>query len=178
MNQAYGACHFDEERGKYEMKSVLAFIRIWAQNKTENRMGWLQALNRVVSRGERSSGSILFLAFPQELIVKLAERTGGKSVRVHVPRLYEGFVRTDPPAGFSWLIPSKWRTETYVPVQVRDGNILLDDDKPEQTQADAYRHLLTAEPSRRQAAFGRSRGISRRHCPMEMDRCSLGHVRQ
>jgi len=41
-------CRCDEERGKYEMKAVLAYIRIWAQNKAENRMGWLQALNRVV----------------------------------------------------------------------------------------------------------------------------------
>ena len=93
--QAYAACHCDEERGKYEMKAILAFIRIWAQNKAENRMGWLQALNRIVCNGQRSSGSILFLAFPQEMIVKLAERTGGKMVRVHIPRLYEGFVRID-----------------------------------------------------------------------------------
>src|ERR1700727_1037764 len=34
MNQAYGACRGDEERGRYEMKAVLAFIRIWAQNKS------------------------------------------------------------------------------------------------------------------------------------------------
>src|SRR6185312_9901293 len=70
-NQAHGACRADDERGKYEMKAMLA-------------------LNRVVCAGERSTGSILFLAFPQELIFKLAERTGGKAVRVHVPRLYEG----------------------------------------------------------------------------------------
>src|SRR5208282_5532713 len=75
MNQARGTCRCDEERGKYEMKAVLAYIRIWAHNKAENRMGWLQPLNRVVCNGERSSGSILFLAFPQELILKLAERT-------------------------------------------------------------------------------------------------------
>ena len=55
-----------------EMKAILDLIRIWAQNKTENRAAWLQALNRVVCAGERSTGSILFLAFPQELIVKLA----------------------------------------------------------------------------------------------------------
>ena len=80
---------FDEDRGKYEMKAILAYIRIWAQNKTENRRAWLQALNRVVCGG-KGSGSILFLAFPQELIDKLAERTGGRFVRVHLPRLLEG----------------------------------------------------------------------------------------
>jgi hypothetical protein len=135
LNQSYGACHFDEERGKYEMKSVLAFIRIWAQNKTENRIGWLQALNRVVSRGERSSGSILFLAFPQELIVKLAERTGGKFVRVHVPKLYEGFVRTDSSGRVFLVDPINGGQKHTFLFKLKDGNIVLDD-KPEQTRAD------------------------------------------
>ncbi|HEX3105599.1 MAG TPA: hypothetical protein VHQ22_14230, partial [Terriglobales bacterium] len=146
MNQSYGACHFDEERGKYEMKSVLAFIRIWAQNKTENRMGWLQALNRVVSRGERSSGSILFLAFPQELIVKLAERTGGRFVRVHVHRLYEGFVRTDSSGRVFLVDPINGGQKHTFLFKLKDGNILLDD-KPEQTQSDALSTSQTAEPA-------------------------------
>jgi len=133
MNQAYGACRGDEERGRYEMKAVLAFIRIWAQNKAENRMGWLQALNRIVCTGQRSSGSILFLAFPQELILKLAERTGGKPVRVHVPRLYDGLVRTDS-FGRTFLVdPLKGGGQKHTFLfKYRDGNILLDDDKPEQ----------------------------------------------
>ena len=63
MNQAYGACHFDEERGKYEMKSVLAFIRIWAQNKTENRIAWLQALNRVVCAASARPARFSFSPF-------------------------------------------------------------------------------------------------------------------
>ena len=126
--QAYATCHCDEERGKYEMRAVLAFIRIWAQNKMENRMGWLQALNRIVCNGQRSSGSILFLAFPQEMIVKLAERTGGKMVRVHIPRLYEGFVRIDP-SGRTFLVdPLKdgGQKHTFL-FKYTDGKILLDD---------------------------------------------------
>jgi len=136
MNQARGTCRCDEERGKYEMKAVLAYIRIWAQNKAENRMGWLQALNRVVCNGERSSGSILFLAFPQELILKLAERTGGKPVRVQVPRLYEGLVRTDS-SGRTFLVdPLKGGGQKHTFLfKYRDGKVLLDDDKPEQAQA-------------------------------------------
>jgi hypothetical protein len=136
MNQAYGACRGDEERGRYEMKAVLAFIRIWAQAKAENRMGWLQALNRIVCTGQRSSGSILFLAFPQELILKLAERTGGKPVRVHVPRLYDGLVRTDS-SGRTFLVdPLKegGQKHTFL-FKYLDGKILLDDDKAEQPKA-------------------------------------------
>jgi hypothetical protein len=133
--QAYATCHYDEERGKYEMTAILAFIRIWAQNKVENRMGWLQALNRIVCNGQRSSGSILFLAFPQEMIVKLAERTGGKMVRVHIPRLYEGFVRIDP-SGRTFLVdPLKdgGQKHTFL-FKYSDGKILLDD-TPEQTES-------------------------------------------
>jgi len=137
-SQAYAACHADEERGKYEMKAILAFIRIWAQDKTENRMGWLQALNRVISTGERSTGSILFLAFPQELILKLAERTGGKPVRVQTARLHPGFVRTDS-SGRAFLVdPIKGGGQKHTFLfKFKDGNILLDDDKPEPAQADA-----------------------------------------
>ncbi len=136
-NQAHGACRADEERGKYEMKAILALIRIWAQNKTENRAAWLQALNRVVCTGERSTGSILFLAFPQELILKLAERTGGKAVRVHIPRLYEGFVRIDDQGRTFLVDPLKngGQKHTFL-FKYADGKILLDDDKSEQSQAE------------------------------------------
>jgi len=138
--QAYAACHYDEERGKYEMKAILAFIRIWAQNKLENRMGWLQALNRIVCNGQRSSGSILFLAFPQEMIVKLAERTGGRVVRVHIPKFYEGFVRTDS-SGRTFLVdPLKdgGQKHTFL-FKLKDGKILLDD-TPEQTRNTSTEH--------------------------------------
>ena len=135
MNQAFGGCRADEERGRYEMKAILAFIRIWAQNKVENRMGWLQALNRIVCTGQRSSGSILFLAFPQELILKLAERTGGKPVRVDIPRLYEGLVRTDS-SGRTFLVdPLKGGGEKHTFLfMYADGKILLDDARNEQTE--------------------------------------------
>ena len=143
--QAYATCHCDEERGRYEMTAILAFIRIWAQNKVENRMGWLQALNRIVCNGQRSSGSILFLAFPQEMIVKLAERTGGKPVRVHVPRLYEGFVRIDP-SGRTFLVdPLKdgGQKHTFL-FKYKDGKILLDD-TPEQTESTTTEHHEESE---------------------------------
>jgi len=98
-------------------------------------MGWLQALNRIVCTGQRSSGSIVFLAFPQELILKLAERTGGKPVRVHVPRLYDGLVRTDS-SGRTFLVdPLKGGGQKHTFLfKYKDGKILLDDDKTEQAQ--------------------------------------------
>jgi hypothetical protein len=79
----------------------------------------------------------LFLAFPQELILKLAERTGGKAVRVHVPRLYEGFVRVDEQGRTFLVDPLKngGQKHTFL-FKYADGKILLDDDKSEQAQAD------------------------------------------
>jgi hypothetical protein len=143
--QAYAVCHCDDERGKYEMKAILAFIRIWAQNKVENRMGWLQALNRIVCNGQRSSGSILFLAFPQEMIVKLAERTGGKFVRVHIPKFYEGFVRADS-SGRTFLVdPLKdgGQKHTFL-FKLKDGKILLDD-TPEQTASTSTEQQVSVD---------------------------------
>jgi hypothetical protein len=82
--KAFSAHYQGEERAKQEMKSIIAYVRVWAAGKLENRMGWCQAMNRVVSNGQ-GSGSILFYAFPQELIAKLAEQTGGKPVRISLP---------------------------------------------------------------------------------------------
>lgn len=82
--KAYAAHHHGEERARQEMKAIISYVRVWAAGKTENRMGWCQALNRVVAGGQ-GSGSILFHAFPQELIEKLAEQTGGKAVRIALP---------------------------------------------------------------------------------------------
>src|SRR5579859_1374360 len=84
--KAYSAHYHGEERAKQEMKAIISYVRVWAASKTENRMGWCQALNRVVCNGQ-GSGSILFHAFPQELVAKLAEQTGGKTVRVAVPEV-------------------------------------------------------------------------------------------
>jgi len=100
--KAQTAYHFGEERAKQEMKAVISWVRVWASGKQENRLGWCQALNRVVSSG-RGSGSILFHAFPQELVDKLAQQTGGKSVRVLLPDVTGMSVRNDP-EGRSFLV--------------------------------------------------------------------------
>lgn len=146
LNQAHGACRSDEERGRYEMKAILAFIRIWAQNKGENRMGWLQALNRIVCNGQRSSGSILFLSFPQELIIKLAERTGGKVVRVNVPKLCEGLVRTDSEGRAFLVDPMMGGGERHLFLfKYADGKILLDDKKTEHDLTAASHSIVSTE---------------------------------
>jgi hypothetical protein len=100
----------------------------------------------VVCAGERSTGSILFLAFPQELILKLAERTGGKAVRVEVPRLYEGFVRVDEQGRTFLVDPLKngGQKHTFLFKYV-DGKILLDDEQPEQAQTETAKSETTTQ---------------------------------
>ena len=66
--------------------------------------------------------------------MKLAERTGGRMVRVNIPRLYEGFVRIDP-SGRAFLVdPLKdgGQKHTFL-FKYKDGKILLDD-KAEQAE--------------------------------------------
>ena len=98
--QAQAAYYYNEERSKDEMQAIISFLKIWAQNKTANRMAWAQCLNSIVCRVKsnaeyRPTGSLMYITFPQELVSRLAEITGGKKVQLYRPRMLEGFVRTD-----------------------------------------------------------------------------------
>ena len=101
-NLAEDAFYTNQERTKEEIKSLISYVQLWAIGKNENRDAWCQALHRIVSNGE-GTGSILVFAFPQELVNKVAERTGGKPVRVRLPRLCEGFIDVDSD-GRSFLV--------------------------------------------------------------------------
>ncbi len=123
--KAYAAHYHGEERAKQEMKSIISYVRVWAASKTENRMGWCQALNRVVCNGQ-GSGSILFHAFPQELISKLAEQTGGKAVRVVLPEVSGMSISRDS-EGRSFLVEKieGGEKETFL-FQYKDGQFFFE----------------------------------------------------
>jgi hypothetical protein len=95
-----------QERTKEEMKQIIAHIRLWAKGKMSNRDGWCQALHRIVCQGE-GNGSILVFAFPQELVNKVAERTGGKALLVRVEDVCEGFVDGDEDGRYFLIEPIK-----------------------------------------------------------------------
>jgi hypothetical protein len=48
----------------------------------------------MVCRG-KGTGSLIWLAFPQELVSRLAALTGGRDVRLYTPKVVEGFVEKD-----------------------------------------------------------------------------------
>jgi hypothetical protein len=118
--KAQSAHYRGEERARQEMNSIISYVRVWATSKSENRMAWCQTLNRVVCAGQ-GSGSILFHAFPQELITKLAERTGGRATRIALPDVSGKSIATDD-EGRSFLVEQigGGAKETFL-FQYKDG---------------------------------------------------------
>jgi len=126
-SQAQAAYHHNEERSKDEMKAIISFLKIWAQNKTEHRMAWAQALNSIVCQGKgKSTGSLIWLTFPQELVSRLAEITGGRQVRLYTPRTVEGWIRIDE-QGRTFLVEVIKRNlkETFL-FTYKDGKFSFD----------------------------------------------------
>jgi hypothetical protein len=71
-----------QEQAREKSGSLQSIVRSWGDGKEEDRVGWCQALHTIVSRG-KGMGSILFHAFPQEVVDSIAARTGG--IRTQVP---------------------------------------------------------------------------------------------
>src|SRR5260370_11127149 len=93
-NAARSAVHAQKERSREEFQALRSIIRAWGDGKMQNRRGWCQALHAVVCAG-KGNGSLLFDAFPQEVIDKLAEQTGSTPADVSVPNLVDGEVEFD-----------------------------------------------------------------------------------
>jgi hypothetical protein len=70
-----------QEQAREQSASLQSIIRSWGDGKREDRAGWCQALHTIVSRG-KGMGSILFHAFPQEVVDSIATRTGGIRTQV------------------------------------------------------------------------------------------------
>jgi hypothetical protein len=70
-----------QEQAREKSASLQSIVRSWGDGKEEDRVGWCQALHTVVSRG-KGMGSILFHAFPQEVVDSIAARTGGIHTQV------------------------------------------------------------------------------------------------
>lgn len=93
-NKAQAAFWKNEEYSRKRFRDLHLWLHYWAQGKVENRNGWAQALNTVISNGE-GTGSVLFHAFPQEIVDAFARQTNGVSVPVRMPETVNGDVRFD-----------------------------------------------------------------------------------
>ena len=103
-NQASAAYHANEKHTREDLRKLIDMVRMWAQGKNGTRMAYLAALNAIVCREKRTTpeqdsvrgtGSILFYAFPQEIVNQIAERTGSRPVAVEIPDLCDGEVEID-----------------------------------------------------------------------------------
>jgi hypothetical protein len=158
--KAQAALHFYEDRQHSELKSLISFVRKWAERKTVNRLGWLQALYEIVCRG-KGQGSIVFYAFPQEVVDQIVERTGGRPITVSVPELVDGDVEIDS-EGRVFLVdqvagPGGEPTERQVFLMqiTSDGRIVLDyraDGKPVERERI---HSFAVAPGRSEVRNGK-----------------------
>lgn len=93
-NKALAELREYEESAKERFRGLHLWLNYWAQGKVENRRGWAQAMNTVVSNGD-GTGAILFHSFPQEIVDAFAEQTGGDSLPVRAAEPITGHVRID-----------------------------------------------------------------------------------
>src|SRR6266850_519239 len=93
-NAARSAVHANQERSREEFQALRSIVRAWGDGKKQNRRGWCQSLHAIICAG-KGNGSLLFHAFPQEIIDKIAEETGSRPVEVFVPDLVDGEIEFD-----------------------------------------------------------------------------------
>jgi hypothetical protein len=103
-NQASAALNAHDKRTGEELKALVNSLQKWSSSKNGTRLAYLSALHAIVCRDKRSApdpnmvagtGSIVFYAFPQEVVNQIAERTGGRPVAVEIPHLCDGEVEID-----------------------------------------------------------------------------------
>jgi hypothetical protein len=93
-NATRSAVHANKERSREEFQALRSIVRAWGDGKKQNRRGWCQSLHAIICAG-KGNGSLLFHAFPQEIIDKIAEETGSRPVEVFVPDLVDGEIEFD-----------------------------------------------------------------------------------
>jgi hypothetical protein len=130
------------------LKALFAFVRLWAHGKPEKeRRSWCQAMHTLVCRPRQSdgsdgrpgpSGSIVFLAFPDELVAMQAERTGGRVVPLTLPKPRDGWIRGDKQGRVFLVQPIRGTLKhTFLFQITRDGKVVMEPgvDGPEETEA-------------------------------------------
>ena len=116
----------------FRSRNMIHLVRKWAERKSANAFDWLAALYAITCKGSKSTGSIVFYAFPQELVNMIAERTGGRRVTVAIPDLVTGEVSIDED-GNVYLLDEiddgqgqVVERETFLMQVTRDGDLIYD----------------------------------------------------
>lgn len=136
-NKAKAALHWYEDRSRQEMRNMIHLVRKWAERKSANAFDWLAALYAITCKGSKSTGSIVFYAFPQELVNMIADRTGGRQVTVSIPDLISGEVFIDEDGNVYLLDEIDdgqgqiVERETFLMRVTRDGDLIYDHGRPQ-----------------------------------------------
>jgi hypothetical protein len=161
-NQAQAALHFFEERSRQEMRNLINIVRKWAERKGNRALDWLTALWDHCSRSRRPDsnrpsglGSIVFYAFPQQLVDQIVEKTGGRPITVSLPKLVDSEVQIDQ-SGNVYLVDeapdgagSSVRRQTLILQIPGDGRMLNDGGRSYQVAR------FAVQPGRTQIRDGR-----------------------
>ena len=70
-----------QDKAREQSASLQSIVRSWGDGKESDRAAWCQALHTIVSHS-KGMGSILFHAFPQEVVDAIAARTNGLRTQV------------------------------------------------------------------------------------------------
>jgi hypothetical protein len=145
-NKVQSAYYFSQERAKDEMKAITSFVKIWAQNKTKDRVAWAQCLNSIICKG-KGTGSLLYIAFPQEAVTHLAAREGGENIHLYRPRMVEGWERRERDTGRVFIVEAvKGGLKETLLFTCKDGKLSLDDTIPEQEPPKQLGQPAQAQP--------------------------------
>jgi hypothetical protein len=154
-NRAKAALRWYEERSRQEIRNMIHLVRKWAERKSANAFDWLAALYAITCKGSKSTGSIVFYAFPQELVNMIADRTGGRRVTVAIPDLVSGEVSIDRDGNVFLLdqVDDEQgqivERETFLMQVTRDGGLIYDHGRPQRI------HPVEFEPGRAEVRDGR-----------------------
>lgn len=157
LNQAKSALH-KWERGRKELKAVISHIQKWGRGRKGDRRLWLQALFDAAASGE-GNGSIVFYAFPQEMVDAIAERTGGRPVQVALPELCDGEVEIDEEGRVYLVLPSTdgkpYQRLLYQGQVTSDGKVLGRANGNGHSEVVRQVHHFQVSPGRAEARNGK-----------------------
>jgi len=138
-NQAQAKLHFYEERSHEDLKNIINMIRKWGRLKNGTQLAYLSALHAIATKRAMAcqdqkrlgTGSIVFYAFPQQVVNKVVERTGGRPIAVAITELCDGEVEIDPEGRIFLTTPDKsipHGRQTFLAQVTERGEVFMDRD--------------------------------------------------
>jgi hypothetical protein len=97
LYRAKAALRANQERCREEMGHFHRWLLEWGNSKRGSRRGWCQALHSIAvsTRNDKATAAIVFHAFPQEVIDKIVEETGGQPIQLNFSEMPDGEITFD-----------------------------------------------------------------------------------